>query len=547
MNSRQCDSGINGVGRIPWGSHIGLLYETKDELIDLLVPYFSAGLEENEMCVWVVSEPLTPEIALDALIAMRPAVKRGLLEGRIRIIDYAEWYLPDGVFRASRVADGWVELEKQALASGFRGLRVAGNTSWLNGQVWDDFMSYEETLYGKLDKYRIVALCSYQATGLTTWQKFEVFKNHQVILIRDSGEWRCIWNPHVKASEWEAMFQDLSEAVLLADDTGELIAANHEGLSILGLTSVDQFPRHYAAATLPGLFFGSSQPLEPGPCRDRPACFRNHLGRELDLVVSVSDTRRLSGSPGRHLIVATDVSEIRRLERAKDSFMQVVSHELRNPLQVVRGLVQLTQYRYAGILPEKGVDTLRRLDTQVTDLARLVEDILTAYRLDKGEFPISLGLFGLADLVTDVVSTYTANGSHELITETYGSNSVSILVDGFRVKQIISNLLSNACKYSEDGQRIWVRTRIGADHVQVMVEDEGIGIPRDQLEKIFEGFYRADNVSQWKTGGIGLGLYISRNLARRMGGDLWAEQNPGGGTTMVMELPLQQGSEKQLA
>jgi len=219
--------------------------------------------------------------------------------------------------------------------------------------------------------------------------------------------------------------------------------------------------------------------------------------------------------------------------------MTVISHEIRNTLQVIKGLVQLLDLRLSGenrLVVGKYVQSLNH---QVNHLTALADDILTAYRLGTGKMAIQVGDMCLVDSLYEAVTPYLrADGSHSLITDFSIPDDLRVRADPQRAMQIVANLLSNAAKYTPVGKRIWVRAHSEADFVKVIVEDEGIGIPSDQLEKVFDGFVRAHNVTEWKSGGIGLGLYISRNLARRMGGDLWAESRPEGGTTMTLRLPL---------
>jgi signal transduction histidine kinase len=115
---------------------------------------------------------------------------------------------------------------------------------------------------------------------------------------------------------------------------------------------------------------------------------------------------------------------------------------------------------------------------------------------------------------------------------------VEVMADPQRLGQAISNLLTNATKYTPAGKTIRVRLAKPNGAVVLKVEDEGVGIPPEDLERIFDGFYRTPDVTKWQPGSVGLGLYISRGLVRRMGGDLWAENRPGGGTVMCLKMPL---------
>jgi hypothetical protein len=113
------NSGIEVIGDIPWGTHLCQFYASKEDLTDILVPYFKAGLENNEFCMWVTSEPLSSEEAKNALTTEVNNLDEYIAKGQIEILDYSCWYTKSGGFNAKEVLQGWVEKEKQALAAGF--------------------------------------------------------------------------------------------------------------------------------------------------------------------------------------------------------------------------------------------------------------------------------------------------------------------------------------------------------------------------------------------------------------------------------------------
>src|SRR5713226_5208182 len=134
MTTALRNTGIEPVGEKPWGTHFCHFYETRDDLLDTLVPYFKAGLEGEEFCVWVVSEPLTEREAEDALRQAVPDLDWHLAEHHLEIVGAREWYLDDGMFEIDRVTRAWAQKLDQALAGGHAGLRVSGNTAWLEGK-----------------------------------------------------------------------------------------------------------------------------------------------------------------------------------------------------------------------------------------------------------------------------------------------------------------------------------------------------------------------------------------------------------------------------
>ena len=137
-------TGIDVVGNTAWGTHLCQFYQNKQDLVDILVPYFRQGLADNEFCMWVTSEPLGVDDARAALGAAEPALHNYLRRGQIEILDYTQWYTRTGSFNADDVLEGWVGKLQGALDRGFEGLRLTGNTFWLEDEDWDDFTAYEE-------------------------------------------------------------------------------------------------------------------------------------------------------------------------------------------------------------------------------------------------------------------------------------------------------------------------------------------------------------------------------------------------------------------
>ncbi len=128
-------TGIEVLGDIPWGSHFCHFYETKEDLLDILIPYFKTGLENNEFCMWIVFDPLDVQAVRNALRPAFPEADRHLAAGDIEIVPHTHWYLKNGVFDLHHVIDGWRKKLAEALEKGFAGMRVNGNEAWLTKRI----------------------------------------------------------------------------------------------------------------------------------------------------------------------------------------------------------------------------------------------------------------------------------------------------------------------------------------------------------------------------------------------------------------------------
>jgi len=177
------ETGIKIIGAVPWGTHLCQFYQTKNDLIDILVPYFKAGLENNEFCMWIASEPLKVEEAKNSLKKAVRNLDTYIKKGQIEIFDSSQWYTKSGRFNADEVLAGWLKKEKQAIKKGFDGLRLTGNIFWLEKKDWKDFAEYEDTINNIIGNYKMIALCSYSLDQCSIVEILDVMSTHQFALI----------------------------------------------------------------------------------------------------------------------------------------------------------------------------------------------------------------------------------------------------------------------------------------------------------------------------------------------------------------------------
>ena len=194
MGTNIRSSGIDIIGDVPWGTHICQFYDTKEDLTDILVPYFKAGLENNEFCLWVTSQPLEVEEAEEALRRAVPDIDVYLKKGQIEIISYKDWYLKEGVFDSKKVISGWVEKFNQALANGYDGLRLTENTFWLQRESWNDFIGYEREVDRVIGYYRMIGICNYSFNRRNSAELVDVVTIHKFFLIKNKGKWEGVDN-----------------------------------------------------------------------------------------------------------------------------------------------------------------------------------------------------------------------------------------------------------------------------------------------------------------------------------------------------------------
>ncbi len=194
MKEKLRKSGIDIIDDVPWGTHFCQFYQTKEDLINILVPYFKSGLENNEFCMWITSQPLDAEEAKEALRKAVPDFDYYLDKGQMEIIPYTQGYMKEGIFDPDKVTNSWVEKIDQVLASGYDGLRASGDNCWLEKEGWDDFVDYEKKVDAFIDKNLVIALCPYYLDMCSTAAIIDVISNHQFALIKRGEKWERIEN-----------------------------------------------------------------------------------------------------------------------------------------------------------------------------------------------------------------------------------------------------------------------------------------------------------------------------------------------------------------
>jgi two-component system, OmpR family, phosphate regulon sensor histidine kinase PhoR len=253
-----------------------------------------------------------------------------------------------------------------------------------------------------------------------------------------------------------------------------------------------------------------------------------------------------SGS-GKWLVIS-DVSELRRLRRIRSEFIDNLSHELRTPLTTLRVLAEvLSGEAERTQLPERVRDAIAKIDVETGHLVQMVTELLDLARIEQGETPLRREQVDLGQVVEDAISRlrpYAERQGVPLRAEIPGPPvERTVEGDADRLGQLLLNLLHNAIKFSEPGGEVVTRVTPAGANVRLAVADQGPGIPRRDLERIFERFYKVDRArKRGGASGTGLGLAIARHIAEGHGGRIWAQSEEGKGALFIVELPRPQES-----
>jgi PAS domain S-box-containing protein len=242
------------------------------------------------------------------------------------------------------------------------------------------------------------------------------------------------------------------------------------------------------------------------------------------------------GTLVRDVVIVHDVTRERQVERLKADFIATVSHELRTPVTPIKGYADLLRRRGHVMTDEKRAECLEIISDRAAHLARLVEDLLLASRISEsgGRAKVEMGSADVAALLRRSSGDFGDDNSR--VTVHVPDEEVMAQCDPVRVTQVLTNLIGNALKYSAPGTPVTARLHVDGDTAVIEVQDQGRGIPADQLERVFDKFHRVEDPLVMTTGGTGLGLYIARQLADAMGGKLYCTSTLGVGSVFTLRL-----------
>jgi signal transduction histidine kinase len=226
--------------------------------------------------------------------------------------------------------------------------------------------------------------------------------------------------------------------------------------------------------------------------------------------------------------------------RVRDRFFSVAAHELKTPLTTLFGQAQLLQRRmFSGVVdPERDIRAINRVVEQGRRMHQLIDALLDVPRLETGRITIARLPIDLRQLVQQLVEDIEPTLERHRLTTVYPAEPLLVSGDPMRLSQVFQNLLQNAVKYSPSGGTISVSGIVQDGSARIAIADQGIGIPADVLPNLFQQFYRAANAEQHLIGGLGLGLYVVRELLLLHGGTITVESVEGKGSIFTVELPL---------
>jgi len=574
MRGKMRKTGISILGDVPWGTHICQFYQTKQDLTDILVPYFKAGLENNEFCMWVTSEPLNQKEVKRAMRMAMPNFDRYLKRGQIKIVAHEEWYLKEGNFNLQRVLNAWVDKLDRAMAQGYDGIRVTGNTAWLEKGDWKSFADYEEVVNNVIGKYKMLAICSYSLDKCGASEVIDVAYNHQFALIRREGKWGIVESSEHKQAEevlregekqyrslFDNMFKGFAYCKIIVDENNKpvdfvYIEVNDTFEALTGLKK-ELITGKRVTKVMPGikkahpeLFKIYGKVALTGKATNFDIYFEP---LKIWLSISVYCPKK-----GYFVAIFDNITERKKAEEEKErlqaqliqsekmagigTLASGIAHEFNNLLQIMRGHTESAQRTQKGGDMEDALDIILNTSDRVS---KIIENLLTFSRKEASEKEPC----DITEPIESVLSlTEEQLKKHNIEVVRKYKRIPQIEVNKGEMQQVFLNMITNARDAMlPGGGKLEIRVERVNKNVKVGISDTGKGIERENLDKIFEPFYTTKETVGRDSNhrGTGLGLSVSYGIVKRHGGAINVESEVGEGTTFTVKFPVKGGGAEK--
>ncbi|MCT6877339.1 MAG: cell wall metabolism sensor histidine kinase WalK, partial [Lactobacillus apis] len=344
----------------------------------------------------------------------------------------------------------------------------------------------------------------------------------------------------------DSVLSHMSDGVLATDRHGNVNVVNQMALSFLNTTEAEIINKPIASVL--GLD-ETSQDLIASQ-KGEVITINKGTRDEVILHASFSLIKRVTGFVSGSVCVLHDITEQQKNENSQKQFVSNVSHELRTPLTSLHAYIE-TLNEGAWKDPDIAPQFLQVTQEETERMIRMINELLSLSRMDRGVSKIDVEWVNFNDFVAHIldrfdmiVKTDAKEGKKKYtIKRKLGSQALWVEIDTDKFAQVIDNIMNNAIKYSPDGGVITVKLRQEQQKIVLSISDQGLGIPREDLGKIFDRFYRVDKARSREQGGTGLGLAIAKEIVNEHHGKIWANSSEGKGSTFYISLPYEPMSE----
>ena len=334
----------------------------------------------------------------------------------------------------------------------------------------------------------------------------------------------------------------MTDGVIATDRRGRIILINDAALNILNVSRETVISN----SIIDVLGLGEQYTFET--LVQEPDSLILDFSTEKELYIlraSLSVIQKETGFVNGLIVVLHDITEHEKIDQERREFVANVSHELRTPLTTMKSYLEALAdgvWRDETIAPR----FIEVTQTETERMIRLVNDLLQLSKLDSKDYELNTSWINFTRFFNKVIDRFELTKQENVVfVRKIPGEAIFIEIDEDKITQVLDNIISNALKYSPQGGKITFRVKELNEHIQVSVSDEGVGIPKADLSKIFDRFYRVDKARSRKLGGTGLGLAIAKEVVVAHGGEIWAESRENKGTTIFFTLPLEHIQEDE--
>jgi PAS domain S-box-containing protein len=354
----------------------------------------------------------------------------------------------------------------------------------------------------------------------------------------------------------DAIFYSIGDGAIVTDEFGRITKVNPVARRILGYSKAELlgkwFPKKIVMVDADDKVINLidrpvSKAFLTGQSISEKAFYRRKNGQKVPVAVTISPIL-VADKPIGAIEVFRDISFEEEVDRMKSEFISLASHQLRTPLSAIKTYSHMLLDGYMGEVSPAQKESLATILGATNRMNELISTLLNITKIESGTIAISPGLLRVdkaAREVLDELALPAEERSIKVQFKTTGDASPSIRTDKLILKEILTNLVSNAIKYTPEGGMVKVTVRLRADDVLFHISDTGWGIPKHSQDQVFSKFFRGQNIVKRETTGTGLGLYLVKGLVEAIGGKIWFKSQEKSGTSFYVTLP--RGTRKRAA
>lgn len=548
------DSGIDTIDSVPSGTHFCLFYKVREDLIDMLIPYFKAGLLNDEFCMCITSGLFTTEEFKGRMARAIKGFDDYLTRGQIEIIPFNNWYKIDGVFDRERIIKSWMNKLQKARDLGFNGMRITGDISWLEKSEWKIFLDYERSINDINGLNDMIAMCSYPLDMCDNHDILDIVSTHQFAMIKYNDRWKIIEDQGQKKNrkalhESDEKFRVLSEmssAAICVYSGDKFVYVNDALEKITGYSKDELFKMKFWGIVHP---VHQKMAMERGYARQKGDPELKQY--ELCLVTRGGETkwaecnaaRIVYGGKSAGMATFFEITERKKIENQLEEtkartelYLDLMSHDINNMHQVALGYLEMARDM------ETDDSRLEFIDKPMEVLqrsARLIKNVSKLQKLNDGL--LENGVFDVSRALKDVHLEYGSIPNKPVLLNLNVGEQCNVYANEL-LYDVFANLVTNAIKHTRDHTEITISLEIaqanGRRQCRVSVEDNGPGVPDDFKEVIFNRILKGSI----KAKGMGLGLYLVKSLVESYNGNVWVEdrvpKDHSKGARFVVMLPM---------